>query len=226
MLESVSAAIVLAADVEKTWGVPSTAFFGLLGVLIGAVIATVGDWTLERHRDERAEKAEKTANARNLKEAARLVDLELQDAEGVIGEAIFREEWWPAAREFSADVFTQHRATLAVQLSDAEWPSVSYAYIALNELNWNRRTVNLQIANGRGGEFDEDVIYALRDWVKSAFEARKALAPYSSTSDRELLESTTVESYVEENFRTAQEEYNNLRGFVDAHLGQAEPPTE
>lgn len=224
MIEFIDPTILLSADTaevtEKTLGVPSSAFFGLIGVLVGALIATVGDFVIERRRDKRAAKAEKAADERNLKEAARLVDLELRDAEAVIGESIYEETWWEHGRQFSSDVFTRVRATMAVQLSGPEWADVSNAYFGLNELNWKRRRAELDQYNQRGGEFNVEVIRELRTWVEDLYAARKALAPYSSTSDRELLEISTAKEWVEENFRTRLEEFEILRGFVAEHAQQ------
>lgn len=214
MIESFDGLVLATQDVEKTLGVPSSAFFGLVGVLVGAVIATVGDWLLERHRDDRAEAAENTVRQRQLREAARLVDLELSDAESIIGESIYRTRWWDPGRQFSSDVFSTHRSTLAVELEDDDWSRLATAYFGLNELNWRHSRAALDRQNARGGGFDDDVIFELRSWAESIFEARKALAPHSSSANVELYGLFTANEYVEAHFRTAQEEYDHLHGIA------------
>jgi hypothetical protein len=102
----------------------SQAIFGLIGVVLGAVAAGVGDYLLGKRQERVA-----------TKRAGRLLLLELQEAIDFI-ESSLRELRWIAdpARVLSNEVWVEQRAAFAQVDSAKTWEAVSGAFLRAADL--------------------------------------------------------------------------------------------
>jgi hypothetical protein len=94
------------------------AIFGLVGVVVGAVVAGGVDYALDRRR-ERA----------GLRAALRLVEDEYKDLLSVVAIVLQMRVWppsdWQAWRSTSRDQWETHRDVLAARLSAADWELIA-----------------------------------------------------------------------------------------------------
>jgi hypothetical protein len=136
------------------------AIFGLVGVVVGAVISGGVAFFMERRRDRQKARA-----------SARLLEEELEPFVGALyqlrasllkeNEAAFQVfigQW----NSFTLDLWTSRREALATTLAIEEWYSVMYAYVALGKLK--RELGGLDFGTAQA---DED----LRGTVQSAESA-------------------------------------------------------
>jgi hypothetical protein len=105
----------------------SEAIFGLVGVLLGAIAAGLGDYLLGKNR----EKAE-------VRRSARLLSLELEEARIFI-ETSLEELRWVAdpERVLSNGVWFENRGSFAQVKSSDLWRVVSRAFLKIGELRRN-----------------------------------------------------------------------------------------
>lgn len=131
--------------------------FALSGAIVGALIGGIPLYLLERRRDRRDEKREKKARQTAVKQAARVVDAELEQAERSAQIAVDRGEWW--AKEIGPlDVgsWNQYRAILASELPLDEWRLIASAFGFIHGINsaWAIAFRPPQIARHEAISFD------------------------------------------------------------------------
>ena len=102
------------------------AIFGLVGVIIGAVVASVGDLALERRRERKA-----------VRRAARLVGFELVEIYAVLGAAAIGRDPFPADKKerLSTNAWQDFRDTLAGGLAAEAWTRLATAYRVIEMVN-------------------------------------------------------------------------------------------
>lgn len=102
------------------------AIFGLVGVIVGAAIAIVGDFIIERRRESSLGKR-----------AARLVHAELLSAISIVGGAAHEEVPFPGDKneQIETTAWTDYKHDLALTLPSAAWSQVTLAYGAIEALN-------------------------------------------------------------------------------------------
>ena len=127
------------------------AIFGLIGVVVGALAASLGDLALERRRE--------TAGIRR---AARLVHFELLEAYAVLAAAAVGEDEFPSTKDerLVTDAWEAYRGQLASAVSDETWSKLAVAYRVMGMLN--------SIASGRNRPLRRHLPVQDRDWLKSA----------------------------------------------------------
>src|SRR4051812_2609012 len=87
------------------------AVFGLIGVIVGAVLSGVVSYVLERQRADRAKRA-----------AGRLVSDDLALIQARLEVARNRKTWSNLPRQqLPTAAWTEHRAFLAAEMEDAQW---------------------------------------------------------------------------------------------------------
>jgi hypothetical protein len=100
------------------------AIFGLVGVVIGAVITGGGEYIMRR-RDERAQ----------VRAAARLAHSELGDAEDKLGWALESGDYdIVKPDDFPAERWRQHEALFARLLTGDEWSTLERGYVRAQRL--------------------------------------------------------------------------------------------
>jgi hypothetical protein len=170
-----------------------------LATLLGGVVGTAGasfvalrvegrrqgfERAREDARREQEARNDQMLRERQLREAARLIDEELRDATEMIRNAVFQGQFWQPPRELAAAVYTRYRVVLAVDLDDAAWSNVSFAYQELNRVNWERRQRS-GILEFQAGEREDLLSVGI-----GVVQARQALAESASPPDRDQLLST------------------------------------
>ncbi len=158
----------------------------MVGVVIGGLIAGVSSYLIERRRDLLEEQRDQKVRFNAAKQAARVVDAELEQAERSAKIAVERREWW--AREIGpieVGSWAQYRAILASELSLDNWRLIASAFgfihginsawaIAFREDPWRQATINLNPPRGLPmSEDDQKKIPYGIGWIS---KARQSLA--------------------------------------------------
>ncbi len=102
----------------------SEAIFGLIGVVIGALAAGLGDYVLEATREARA-----------VQRAARMLRLELHEASNFVTYSLDELRWIADPEQvLSNEVWVEHRAEFAGIKDGDLWDAVAGAFLAIAEL--------------------------------------------------------------------------------------------
>jgi len=126
----------------------SEAIFGLIGVLLGAIAAGVGDYLLGKRR-ERVE----------TKRAARLLLLELKEAREFIEDSLQKMRWVSNPEAvLSNEVWVEHRAAFAQINSSVVWETVSDAFLQIGNLRRRNRGAKPGTRLEPGDERTEDAV--------------------------------------------------------------------
>jgi hypothetical protein len=116
----------------------TSAWFGLAGVCLGAVI-TGGFSYLTTRRKERADAAaERRREGVAVQRAARLIDADLRFAEAAARICIERKKWWWRDRPLTSEGWQQYRDVIASKLPWSDWAAVMTAVEAVNHLQSSR----------------------------------------------------------------------------------------
>lgn len=100
----------------------SQAIFGLVGVVVGALITVGFEWW----RDWRRERAEAVAGLR-------LLESDLANAEAVCAVAL-RDGWWAGGRTAPTTAWRQYRTALVRVLDRSEWHTLEVAMASVESL--------------------------------------------------------------------------------------------
>lgn len=113
-----------------------TAIFGLVGVVIGGLITAGSNFLIERRRDRLMAGRTRQKEIQELKQAARLVEAELRQAETSSSVSVSRKRWWPAeAGPLEKNSWAQYRGVLALHLSAEDWKCVATAFEFIHGIN-------------------------------------------------------------------------------------------
>jgi hypothetical protein len=116
----------------------SNALAGLLGVLLGAAISTGSNWFIETRRARRADERETKANERQLTQAIRLIDDEIQDIGSSLCIAIDHYEWWPRSSfVLPSKRWDEYGPVLAGSeaVTSEDWMGISVVYQEIRDLS-------------------------------------------------------------------------------------------
>lgn len=111
-----------------------SAIFGLLGVIVGGLIAAGSSFALARRQERAAAERESRVRATELKRAARLIDLELAKARASAVEYIGKRRWWGEDLDLVTENWRQYCAILAPELSGVDWHRLFIAVIAVDQM--------------------------------------------------------------------------------------------
>jgi hypothetical protein len=110
------------------------AWFGLGGVILGALI-TGGFGYLNQLRKERAEAAaERRREDTEVRRGARLIDADLIFAEAAARTCVEKSQWWVSDRRLTVEGWQQYRDVIASKLPWADWVAVLVAITAVGHL--------------------------------------------------------------------------------------------
>ena len=110
------------------------ALIGLLGVFVGGLI-TAGATFILTVRKERTDEAREAANReREVKKAARLVGLELAQANDKWGLAIKLQAFLDAGKIIKTEVWDAHKAILAEHLPIEDWNALSGGFRTISQV--------------------------------------------------------------------------------------------
>lgn len=141
----------------------------IIGTGLGATIAARSAFTVERRREQRAEREDEA----KLRAAARLVWLDLAQAESNLAWAKMRNRWSRGKVRLPMDAWEQHRERLAVGIDDREtWMTIADAMAVLTH---TRAALMTQL--GEEGELPLGVADSLTEARALVLRAAAALAP-------------------------------------------------
>ena len=149
----------MAVRSEPDHGWMSEAVFGLVGVVVGALAAGLGDYLLEARRE-----------VRSIRKAARMLLLELQEAKEFIEISLEKLVWIAEPeRVLSNEVWCTYRAEFAAVKSHGLWEDVSQAFLAIAEVRRNNLGASAGTSLIPGDERAEDAASVLPG-VERAFD--------------------------------------------------------
>jgi hypothetical protein len=160
--------------------------FGLLGVVVGAVIATAVTYLIERQRqryahEEESRRAERAREAeeRVARGTARALRSHFLQWQGVLDGAIAQNRWWADPEQPISVPPLEDRKLVASQLTSEQWHQIEYA-----EFGIHRAIAKREQAGESRGLYDEDIelVGRARDYVVGAIEA---LADLGRARERE-----------------------------------------
>src|SRR3954468_6410629 len=121
------------------------AIFGLIGVVVGGLLAAISNYFLDEAKDKRQQRREDRVRELQVKAALRLVHNDI-DRAVAFGEVLMEEKkWWRSLSPLTADAWLKYRADLATELSAEDWQRVTGAVEIIE--TWNTRR-NSDIAKG------------------------------------------------------------------------------
>lgn len=147
----------------------------ILGTGLGAGIAARTAVTVERHREEREQRVE----AHHLRAAARLVWLDLAQADANLAWCVARNRWTPTKGRIPLQAWEQHRDRLALGItSAATWTTIAESMAVLSH------TATTLEASLNPGELPPGVVDSLAEARHAAVTAAGALAVLAGMDDQ------------------------------------------
>jgi hypothetical protein len=114
----------------------------LLGVLIGGAITLAATFGLEWWRARREDAQAAETKRRTTLQAIRLVLEELAESAALIEGAVKTGSYWTDGnRQLPTSTWNVYREALALHVEIYEWRITASAYHALNDLNWDVRSI-------------------------------------------------------------------------------------
>jgi hypothetical protein len=116
-----------------------------------------------------------------VKRAARLIDAELTRAQAAAHICVTKRHWWtPDVAQLSSEAWQEHRAAIAVDLSDEAWTAVTISIEAADNIRVAR---DIATAAGLGAHAISDTTAeTLIPMLRDIQLGRAALAPLTSSS--------------------------------------------
>jgi hypothetical protein len=168
----------------------SNALAGILGVLLGAAISTGSNWFIETRRARRVDERDTKANDRQLTQAIRLIDDEIQDIGSSLCIAIDSYEWWPRSSfVLPSKRWDEYGPVLAGSeaVTAEDWAGISVVYQEIRDLSSQlvtaepRRDVNYLHFDESSHRFLNGVLGAVNEarWCLSRIDGspRNDIAP-------------------------------------------------
>lgn len=159
------------------------AVIGLVGVLVGGIIAA-GTNYIVAVRKERADRAkEENDRTLELNRAARMVWVELQEAQTALDLARGNRRWVPqdTGAHARSDSWDKYGASLAAAMQFKDWDNVARAYSGIHTLrSWYHRDNAVEFEKGHVANFDtvinngEQAISSLERYLGRADEPRRS----------------------------------------------------
>jgi hypothetical protein len=116
----------------------NTAWIGFVGVVVGGVVVAFSTYGTERWRTSAARAAEAQRERIHVKQAARVIDSQLQRAEIAVTSSLEHHKWWIDDVELTTDAWPTYRDVLASKLSLQDWVAVLAALQAVSDLRGRR----------------------------------------------------------------------------------------
>jgi hypothetical protein len=154
------------------------AIFGLVGVLIGALITAGSNYLLERRRERAVSQREFRNYAIERKRAARLIDAELLRSQAAVRISIEQRHWWSEdVPQLLTDAWQKYGGIIARDLSDQAWLEVTVAIEAVDNI---RRAREIAVEAGLGAKpISESTADQLATMLTDIQLGRGALAAFA-----------------------------------------------
>jgi len=127
-------AIVWLASSSNTANGLETAWFGLGGVIVGAVITGGFGYLNARAKNRADARVESRREDLAVRRAARLIDADLLFAESAAQISVDKKYWWTRDRPLTSEAWQQFRDVIASKLSWGDWVAVVVAIEAVGHL--------------------------------------------------------------------------------------------
>jgi hypothetical protein len=155
----------------------STAIFGLVGAVVGAIIVGANNYCLAVRRERADRERDDRNRAIVIKTAARLIDADLSRAGAAAKICVEKRRWWPSdVRQLSDEAWEKYSPDIAPVLPNQAWADVLTAIEAVDDLKRFREiAVETElVANSIPDTTAEQIVPVLTD-IKNG---RAALAPF------------------------------------------------
>jgi hypothetical protein len=154
------------------------AIVALVSTIVGATIGAATNYILAM-RHERADRERDDRNhAVEVKRAARLMTEELTWVRTELSQWVTKKRWSSTTdmplRSLSTEAREKYIHTIAPDLSDAAWESVTFALRAAESM----RVIRSSMPSDRATAIPDDVAETFIPLIKDIDEGRLALAPY------------------------------------------------
>ena len=151
-----------------------TPIFGLAGAVIGGLITFLSPYFIESKRIERERLREECEHSAALRQAARLVQVDLANVAATLNAAVEAGKLWPNPKSTSIPSWDICRSILARELSGDTWKEVSLAIITVDTVQQAYQTwTNTNPMNDAQKAF-------LKDLISEIESGRDALRPFSA----------------------------------------------
>jgi hypothetical protein len=115
------------------------AIVALVSTIVGATIGAATNYVLAVRRERADGERDSRNHAIEVKRAARLIDLELAKAQALAAMSIEKRRWVDAEdAELSTEAWQKYGGTIAPDLSNLAWHSVSVAFLAVEHIEGSR----------------------------------------------------------------------------------------
>jgi len=154
-------ALVLLASSSNSGNGLETAWFGLGGVIVGALITGVFGYVNLRTRNRADARAESRREDMAVHRAARLIDADLLFAETAARICVEKKHWWSTDRRLTSEGWQQYRDVIASKLQWADWLAVMVAVEAVGHLQGSRDgALKIQLAEMAIDPKSRDIVAA------------------------------------------------------------------
>lgn len=146
----------------------------IAGTALGAAIAARATLVVERRREQRAERDDDA----KLRAAARLVWLDLAQADASLAWAALRGRWSPSKVRLPMEAWLEHRERLAVGIADPQgWRVIAEAMAALAHLEVGARA---HLAGD--GELPPGIVESIKEVRAAVLRAAEIIAPIAGVA--------------------------------------------
>ena len=113
------------------------AIVALVSTIVGAAIVAATNYLLAARRERADKETDSRSHAIEIKRAARLLDMELAKAQALATIAI-EKRYWVDSAELSTEAWQTYGGTIAPDLSNLAWHTVTVAFLAVGHIEGSR----------------------------------------------------------------------------------------
>jgi hypothetical protein len=115
------------------------AIVALVSTIVGATIGAATNYVLAVRRERADAERDSRNHAIEVKRAARLIDFELAKAQALAAMSIEKRRWVDADdAELSTEAWQKYGGTIAPDLSNRDWHTVTIAFVAVEHIKGSR----------------------------------------------------------------------------------------
>jgi hypothetical protein len=142
----------------------AAAIIGAAAAVIGGLIAAGSNLVVEGRRRRGEREAQAAKDARELRQATRVVLTEVAEINQAIRTTATSLTTWENERGLPAYAWREYRAILAAYLPVDAWRRVEQAYNSANALNWQAIEMNREFGS------DGPIAFVDNEWLRGPFE--------------------------------------------------------
>lgn len=152
----------------------TVAIVALVATIIGATIGATTNYVLAGRRERADRDRDSRSHAIEVKRAARLIDLELAQAQALAAIAI-EKRYWVDGAELSTEAWQKYGGTIAPDLSNQTWHTVTIAFMAVEHI---KGSMALHVGGAlRDRPLSDGSADGVAPMLKDVTLGREALAP-------------------------------------------------